>query len=89
MSLLSFEASLLARVFEFSIAFVVNVFLSPFEFVLRGHVTDGAVQTPRIVVLDVVGDEPFGVVEGQRRSGSNAFLLEGFGAPLTLAAAFR
>ena len=64
MGILSLEASLLTRVFEFSIAFVVNALLPPFEFVLRGHVANRAVQTPRIVMLDVVGYETFGVVEG-------------------------
>lgn len=71
----SFEASLFACSFEFAVALVEDVLLSPFQLVLGCHVTYRAMQAPRVVVLDVFGDEPFGVVEGQRRSGPDAFLF--------------
>ena len=89
MRFLSFEVSLFACFFEFAVALLEDVLLSPFQFVLGCQVTYRTVQAARIVVLDVFGDEAFGIVEGQRRSGPDAFLLEGLVPPFDLAVALR
>ncbi len=63
MALLSFEASLFACFFEFLVTVFVNLVLSPFEFVLGGDVAEGTVQSLRVVVFDVFGDESLGIAK--------------------------
>lgn len=76
MALLSCRSPALPRGFEFLIAFVEDALFPPFEFVLGGHVADGAVQAPGVVMLDVSGHQTPCVVQGQGRSGPDALLFE-------------
>jgi len=64
------------RVGEFFVAFVEDHLLSSSEHVLGSNVTDGAVESHRVIVLDVVGDDSSGVIQGQRHRRANAFALE-------------
>ena len=51
--------------------------VAAFELVLGGDVADGAVQADGVVMLDVIGDDPPGVVQGQGRQHADAIALEG------------
>jgi len=46
------------------------------QFVLGRDVTDGRMQTNRVVVFDKLAHDPSGIFRSQRRSGTNAFFLE-------------
>jgi hypothetical protein len=45
------------------------------ELVVGRDVTDGAVQADVVVVLDIIGDEPARVVQGQRDLDADALMM--------------
>ena len=59
------------------------------EFIRRGDVTDGTVQTRDIVVPDEVGDDALCIGQAQRRFGTNTLPLDGLIPALQLAVALR
>src|SRR5258708_5922780 len=72
---------------QFAIAGGEDFFLSAFEFVLGGEVTDGAVQTDLIVMTHEIGDQSAGVVERQGHLDAEAVAFEGFVPAFDLAVA--
>src|SRR5258708_33667651 len=73
---------------QFAIAGGEDFFLSAFEFVLGGEVTDGAVQTDLIVMTHEIGDQSARVGERKGHLGAGAVAFEGFGPAFDLAGAF-
>jgi len=81
--------ALFAGLGQFAIAFGMDLLVASFEFVLGGDVTDGAVQADGVVVVDIIGDENTGLVEGQWHLDADALALEGFVPAFDLAIALR
>ena len=66
-----------ARLLQFAVAFGKDQGVPSVEFVLRRDVADGAVQADGVVVLDVAGDDPLGVLQGQGCLRPDAIALDG------------
>ena len=68
---------MLSGQFEFGIARSKDGRFFAGEFVRRGDVADGAVQTDGVVVLHPLGDDASGVFQAQRGLGSDAVGFDG------------
>jgi hypothetical protein len=62
--------------FQLAVASCQNLLVTPLQLVLGCDVTDGRMQTNRVVVFDKLGHDPSSVFQGQRCSRTNALFLE-------------
>ena len=67
--LLAAKFSLLPRRFQLPVPRLVDFFLPSCQHVGRRNVTDGAVQSHRVVVFDIVANQPLRLLLRQRRTG--------------------
>ena len=75
--------------FKFTVSLFEYLFLSTFQFVLRGNVADRTVQS-FFVVMDNIGSNLVpGFLKGECHLGANAFVLNGFVETFQFAVALR
>ncbi len=65
--------------FELGVTGGEDLFGSSLELIIRGEVADGAVPADGVVVADIIGHDPSGILQRQRRLGADALDL---GAPV-------
>ncbi len=74
---------------ELAVTFGVDGAVVAEEFVVGGHITNGTVQTRKIVMSDVIGDDAACVVERQRDLDADALPFDGFVKTFELAVGLR
>jgi len=72
---------------EFLIALQEDVAVAAVELGFGGDVFDGAVKADIVVIGDEIGDEAFGIVEGERHHGADALAFESLVPTFDLAVA--
>ena len=64
--------ALFSGLFEFAVAFGLDLFGPAFQFVFRRDVTDAAVQADRVVFFDEFADHSPSLFQRERRLGADA-----------------
>lgn len=83
--MLSFLFSQLSGFFKLSVSLFEYFFISAIQLVGWRHVANGAVQSDRVVVFDILFYYPAGIVKGKRDARTDAFSLYGLVESLQLA----
>ena len=63
---------------EFAVALVKDLLVAAIEFVLGRDVADGTMQSNVVVMDDVIGHDPPGVIQRERHADADALALDGF-----------
>ena len=82
---MSFFLSQIPGFFQFSVSFFEYFLVSAVQFVHRRNITDSAVQSDVVVVIDESFNHSSRIVKGKRDTGTDAFGLDGLVKSLQLA----